>query len=121
MTPAELIAWFEFAPLIGLVLLALGVLVWVARKVAPVVRRTNHFLDDVLGEPARPGFDARPGLMQRVQVIEDRVGGIEHEVTYNHGSSMKDAVRRLETALHGHLAVSGPAPVVQVINKEEKR
>ncbi len=84
-------------------LAAIAVLVWVAVKVWPFLRKISHFIDDVAGEPARPGFEARPGLMERVSTIEtkqDEQGAVlevvQHEVTTNHGSSLKDAVKKLE-------------------------
>lgn len=52
----------------------------------------KDFLDDVKGEPARPGVPARAGLMERVQRIE-------HEVLPNTGTSLNDAVRRTDEAV----------------------
>lgn len=84
-------------------LAAVGVLVWVAVKVWPFVRKISHFIDDVAGEPERPGIPARPGLMERLATVEakqdeqgDALAVVRHEVTTNHGSSLKDSVRRLE-------------------------
>lgn len=67
----------------------LGAAGWLVKVAWPFVRKLNHFVDDVAGEVARPGTPARPGLMERVALIE-------HEVKTNHGSSLKDAVRRVE-------------------------
>lgn len=39
-------------------------------RIGPLLRKAAHFIDDVAGEPARPGQPARPGLMERVAVIE---------------------------------------------------
>lgn len=96
---------------------AILALAWLAWKVWPVARKISHFIDDVAGEPARPGFDARPGLMERLATVEGkqddqtarlqsveqkqddlngRVAVVQHEVTTNHGSSLKDSVKRLE-------------------------
>ncbi|MFD0772657.1 hypothetical protein ACFQZ2_01830 [Streptomonospora algeriensis] len=72
------------------------VLIGAGRKVWVFARRIGHFLDDVSGEPERPGVPARPGLMERVAAIEDRLGHVEHEVQTNQGGSLKDAVRRTE-------------------------
>lgn len=65
---------------------------WLVRKCWPAVRKFTHFIDDVAGEPDRPGVPGRPGLMERVAYIE-------HEVKTNHGSSLKDAVKRVETQM----------------------
>ncbi|MCI0687556.1 MAG: hypothetical protein L0Y54_10020 [Sporichthyaceae bacterium] len=62
------------------------------RRLASWVRRLGHFLDDWFGEDPRPGIPARPGVMTRLATIEDRLGVVEHEVTYNDGTSLKDAV-----------------------------
>lgn len=56
----------------------------------------DDFLDDWQGAVARPGVPARAGVMERLGVIE-------HEVRHNDGSSLKDAVRRVETKLDAHL------------------
>lgn len=55
-------------------------------------RRIDDFLSDWFGEQARPGIPARPGVMERLQTVEK-------EVTYNDGTSLKDAVRRIELEL----------------------
>ncbi|MDT0305054.1 hypothetical protein [Streptomonospora wellingtoniae] len=75
---------------------AAGVLIAAARKVWTFGRRVGHFLDDWTGEAARRGVEARPGVMERLCTIEDRLGAVEHEVRTNDGSSLKDAVRRTE-------------------------
>lgn len=69
--------------------LLFGAAAWLLKVAWPVVRKLNHFVDDVVGEPDRPGVPGRPGLMERV-------AHIEHEVKTNHGSSLKDAVKRIE-------------------------
>lgn len=72
-----------------------GACVWLFKVAWPVVRKLNHFVDDVVGEPDRPGVPGRPGLMERVATIE-------HEVKTNHGSSLKDAVKRIEGVQEEH-------------------
>lgn len=76
-----------------LVTTALGLLVgagvWLVKVLWPFIQKVSHFVDDVAGEPDRPGVPGRPGLMERV-------AHIEHEVKTNHGSSLKDAVKRIE-------------------------
>lgn len=74
--------------LIGWVTAAV-ILYGMLRKLWPLLKRLSDFLDDVGGEPARPGVPARPGLMERVQRIE-------HEVFPNSGASMRDAINRTE-------------------------
>jgi hypothetical protein len=68
-------------------------LVWgVVRKVWPLFKKLADFLDDVRGEPARPGVEARLGLMERVM----RVG---HELFPNSGKSLRDQTNRMEEKL----------------------
>ena len=50
---------------------AVGAVGFLVRKAWPVVRKLVVFVNDVTGEPARPGFAGRPGLMERVQRIEE--------------------------------------------------
>jgi predicted RNase H-like HicB family nuclease len=84
-----------------------------AVKVAhPWFKKLTHLVEDLVGEEARPGVDARPGLMVRTQTIEKRLDGIteaqaaiiktqaDHdevlkELRPNHGGSIKDRIRDL--------------------------
>lgn len=95
------------------------VLLWIAaisavfaafKWVIPFARKISHFVDDVAGEPARPGIPARPGLMERLSTVEAKqdeqtkaLEVVRHEVTTNHGSSLKDAVKKLERKFDEHL------------------
>ncbi|GGL27751.1 hypothetical protein H9L10_03490 [Phycicoccus endophyticus] len=63
-----------------------------ARRITQVVRRFDRFLDDWYGEDARDGRPARPSMTTRMS-------NVEHEVTFNGGSSLKDSVRRVERAV----------------------
>lgn len=81
MTPDDLRAWLPVAPWI----VAIAVVALVVVKLWPLLRKLGHFLDDVAGEPARPGVEARPGLMERL-------ARIEHEVFPNSGGSLRDRV-----------------------------
>lgn len=101
---------------------AICALAWLGWKAWPLVRKISHFIDDVAGEPARPGFDARPGLMERLQAVESKqddltaaVAVVRHEVTTNHGSSLKDSVKRLEARVDN---IEGP--VVELHDKYVK-
>lgn len=51
------------------------------------------FMEDWAGEEARPGRDAVPGVMQRLNDIDG-------ELKRNGGSSMKDSLDRMEKDLH---------------------
>ena len=83
------------------------VVAWMA-KVMPQLRAIMHALDDLRGEEARPGFDARPGVFVRLKAVEDGhadirqtlteqgevLADIQHHVKPNSGSSSYDALLR---------------------------
>jgi len=74
------------------------------------VRKAGHFFDDWFGEGERPGQSARPGVPERLARVESslacmsdqvtqtaaRVERVEAQVYPNGGSSLNDAVRRIE-------------------------
>lgn len=84
-------------------------------------RRVGYFLDDWNGSIARPGQSARPGAMERLASVEthmgrmcdrlgqveEKVGAIDHEMHPNSGTSLRDAVNRIEAR------ASRPPPTVQ--------
>jgi hypothetical protein len=47
------------------------------RRMWHLMSKVNRWLDQVLGEPARDGQPGRPSLMQRVEAIETKLGGVE--------------------------------------------
>lgn|SRR5215831_469226 len=85
------------------IIAALGVigkgLVWLYG----VMRKLNQLLDDLAGEPPRPGFpDGRPGLFARLESIEGkqadvvaRLAAVEAQLAPNGGGSLRDAVDRV--------------------------
>ncbi|MFE9834088.1 hypothetical protein ACFYP4_02895 [Streptomyces sp. NPDC005551] len=62
------------------------------RLIRSVAKRVDEFMDDWNGIPERPGHEARPGVMSRLNWIE-------HELKPNSGSSLRDAVNRIESEL----------------------
>lgn len=70
----------------------------------PFLRKIGYFLDDWNGEPARPGFEGRPSVPVRLEAIETEQKRVSHEVQTNSGSSLKDAVKRIEAEQRGHTA-----------------
>jgi hypothetical protein len=74
-----------------------------------IERRVDQFMDDWWGQEARPGVPARPGLMERVSGIEQRLRGVEHELHPNDGASLRDAVDRANARLV-HLCPDPPPP-----------
>lgn len=71
-------------------------------------------MDDWAGEEPRPGVPGRPGVMERVSVIEDRLTRVEHELYPNSGQSLRDAVdlanQRLARLCPEPPDDGGPAP-----------
>ena len=59
-------------------------------------QRTDMFLEDFNGRPARPGFPAQPGVLERLQTIEYDMSNVKKELNYNSGSTLKDAVHRID-------------------------
>lgn len=91
-------------------LTALG---WLVTKVWRGLRSIGHLVDDLRGEPARPGVPARPGIMDRLAVVEQDVAQVRAEVTHNGGGSLKDAVTRIERRVNEHVTlphITPPAP-----------
>ncbi|WP_063762246.1 hypothetical protein [Streptomyces bicolor] len=79
----------------GAITILAGVLtiVWRAvRGVPHLGRRVHQVIDDWSGEEEGPGVPGRPGLMERVSGIEDRLRSVEHELYPNSGASLRDAV-----------------------------
>ncbi|MDX3237193.1 hypothetical protein PV392_16245 [Streptomyces sp. ME03-5709C] len=81
-------------------LAGIGALAWrVVRWAVLLGRRTNQFIDDFYGEEARPGVPARPGLMERMSGMEERLAAVYHEVFPNDGGSLRDAVDQANARL----------------------
>jgi len=112
------------APWLGALMLA-GFIIW---KVAPALRKWARFIDRISGVPADPATGQRQllGLFERMdhqdqQLAEQSVvlETIRHEVEFNNGSSVKDAITRTEAQgidmgqkLDAHLAVCSPQIIV---------
>lgn len=96
MTPEQIAALVAVVAGVG----GLGSLGWrLARAAWRFARRVDHFLTDWFGESARDGRDAQPGVMARLQVVEERLQRVESEVVTNAGQSLKDSVVRIEQHL----------------------
>ncbi|ROO51087.1 hypothetical protein EDC02_5951 [Micromonospora sp. Llam0] len=96
MTRDALLAWCGLISAVGA---ASGVIVVAVRWMLRTMKRLGALADDLLGEAERPGVPRRPGLMERVGAIEDRLGEVERvvcrELRPNGGSSIKDQVARI--------------------------
>lgn len=59
---------------LGLIITAASI---ISKRVWPIMRKLEHMLDDFNGTKARPGVPARPGIMERVESIEQRIKKLE--------------------------------------------
>lgn len=67
----------------------IALVTYVVRLMRKVSRQLETFREDWYGEAARPGRAAVPG-------VPDRLASIEKELKTNGGSSLRDAVVRVE-------------------------
>lgn len=51
----------------------------ISKRVWPIMRKLEHMLDDFNGTKARPGVPERPGIMERVKSIEERIKKLEKD------------------------------------------
>lgn len=107
------IAGFEIIIIAASVLTALTVIGVFTVKLVKSIKRIIHFFDDFLGEEERPGVPARPGFNERmakfencmnnmnenIVKIEDKIQEIEKELKPNSGTSLRDAINRIEDRL----------------------
>jgi hypothetical protein len=88
--------WIQIDAIIGIFLAVGGVIVgifrWVYHWSKTFDRKWDSFMRDWAGEPAAPGRDAVPGVMARLN-------NIDGELKHNGGSTMKDAMKRVEKKL----------------------
>lgn len=103
----------EVIIIIASVLTALTVISVFSIKIGRAIKRVIHFFDDFLGEEERPGVPARPGFNERmakfencmnkmnenISNIEDKIQEIEKELKPNSGTSLRDAINRIEARL----------------------
>lgn len=72
------------------VLIAITAIAVFVKQFVGIVRKTVRFFDEWLGTEEEPGF------AERLKGIEKDLNEVHKEVTYNSGTSLKDAVRRIE-------------------------
>lgn len=83
------------ATIISIVGGALGISVFLVniwRSMTNLTKKLDLFWEDWNGSEARAGRDATPGVMERLNKIDG-------ELKHNGGSTMKDAVKRIEQKL----------------------
>lgn len=89
----------NFLMMLAAVVTAITAIGYGIHKVSILTKKFIHFLDDYFGEEARPGFNGRPGMQERLKFMEEEIACISFEMRPNHGTSIKDAVGRIEQRL----------------------
>ncbi|MFE7634449.1 hypothetical protein ACFU7Z_10550 [Kitasatospora sp. NPDC057518] len=71
--------------------------IWRAtRSARQLAAKVEDFVDDWTGTDDRPGVPGRPGVMTRLSTIEQQLVEVQHELHPNSGSSLRDAVDRVD-------------------------
>lgn len=89
----------NFLMMLAATVTAIGVIGVGLHKATKLVKRFIHFLDDYFGEEERPGFEGRPGMQERLGYLESEISCISYEMRPNSGTSIKDAIARIEKRL----------------------
>ncbi|MFD7738426.1 hypothetical protein [Streptomyces sp. MJM8645] len=82
---------------------ALGLLWRATRGARHLAQRVEDFVDDWTGTDDRPGVPGRPGVMTRLGTIEQQLATVQHELHPNSGSSLRDAIDRVDQRTARHL------------------
>lgn len=90
--------WQTTATIIGVIVGVTTLIGVFVKKVLPAIRVGARIADKVTGVPANPitGQTAVPGLFERLDHQDGVLETIRHEVEFNNGTSVKDAVTRVE-------------------------
>jgi hypothetical protein len=79
---------------------ALAVVLPLVAAITPKARRFLHFIDDLMGEEERPGTNRRPGILERLMLLEKKLELIERRL-----NSIESRTDRKS----GHRGVDGEA------------
>ena len=84
-------------------ILAIVALIGAVVKLWKPMNQFTAIINATVGLPAYIArADARGVTMdEKIKEIEDKINGIHHEVNYNNGTSVKDAVDRVELGVRG--------------------
>ena len=93
----DLQTWTAAGAILGVLIAALTLAAAIGRPLRRLARQNDEFREDWYGEPARPGRAAVPGVPERLALIE-------RELKPNSGSSLRDAITRVEDRLNDHIA-----------------
>lgn len=83
---------------VGAVCGSLLTIVAFMRWIIPALRRFGHLVDDLAGEPERPGVPARPGIMLRMASVEEtvRAGISNNQEIAALREEMRDGFKRID-------------------------
>lgn len=95
--------WIAAGIVLGVVSSALVLGGLIGRPLRKLARQNDEFREDWYGTPARPGRSPVPGVPERLALIEK-------ELKPNSGSSLRDAIGRLESRLEDHIRSHGGTP-----------
>ena len=79
---------------------ALAVVLPLVAALTPKARRFLHFIDDLMGEEERPGAERRPGILERLMLLEARLELIERRL---------NAIESCTKCADSHSGVDGEA------------
>ena len=79
---------------------ALAVVLPLTTALTPKARRFLHFIDDMMGEEERPGAQRRPGILERLTLLERRLDLIERRL---------NAIESCTRCADSHSGVDGEA------------
>lgn len=82
-------AWGAASLILGVILTSLTLALMIGKPLRRLARQNEEFREDWYGTPARPGRDPVPG-------VPERLARIEKELQPNSGSSLRDAINRVE-------------------------
>jgi hypothetical protein len=83
-------------------------LVWFGKGVRALHKRLSDLFDDWSGRPGRPGVEPVPGVMESLSGLKSEIAVIKSETLHNGGTSLKDAITRIEVQLAEHNAEITP-------------
>lgn len=78
------------------VVIAVGAAATVVLAGFKIFRKFEHFFEDWYGEAAREGVPPRPGILGRMENQERGLEKIRKELVTNGGTSLRDAVNRID-------------------------
>lgn len=81
--------WASIGAFLGMVVTAVTAFTMIGRPVRKMMVGWRLMMEDWHGEADRPGVPGRPGIMVRM-------ASFDHELRTNTGSTLRDAIKRIE-------------------------